>query len=623
MKSIAVFHGVLYNVCMAKVKIVEQEQSFTDVYNKFVEQLTYIFRHRSLWKSEEDLQSLITLFRDYLRENLYGDLSETIKRDICRFVIIEILPFLSRKIESLNIESPNITLLNVWVDFKDDFLAVASYRSLTHFAQYMEIDDEDKNVVWKYNLNTMGGIFYYANSMILNYKYHKMVKQCPTGYGKTKSDNIIISFILGYNINADIFKLVGNPSLIPLQVNSIANMLMSKRYSKVFPLFAQYEGDPNRMFKIYQVKNGVLQLTHSKITNLSIFNKETALDGGRYSYQFYDDITRSRQRENVYQHLKDIDLYESEWKLRMYDEHRTLVFATGTSYHAQDFLSYLINNFSDNEPLHVDRATNSYSWTKYCHLTKDNDAVIIKVPKLDENDESTFPEKYTTKNAIKSRETNLRRFQAMEQQCPMPPLDLPFDWAYLQQYKELPEEIRNNDCRCFALCDPTRKGKNYLAVGIFKEGRNKLWYLTDVFYEKTMFKSAIDRIVSKLVKHQVDCLKIEINTTDLCVLKTFSDKCALLGNTGIVVQDFYSNQNKEQKIIEMQDDIKERIVFPEKGMYAESSPMGVAMQHLVSYSLAEKVPYDDIIDLLAMFVQQFLLTSTTNTMQVLSRSLLF
>ena len=83
----------------------------------------------------------------------------------------------------------------------DDFYALASFRSLKHFALYSEFSLPDSQKVWKHAMNCFESFFFYANSMILDGKVNRITKSFPTGYGKSYSDLEYIAFAYGQSID--------------------------------------------------------------------------------------------------------------------------------------------------------------------------------------------------------------------------------------------------------------------------------------------------------------------------------------------------------------------------------------------------------------------------------------
>lgn len=540
--------------------------------------------------------------------------SESLIREFVKLIIVKILPIIEMKMKNFNnLDSKNqtqINLANDYLQLYDNYYAIASFRSLIHFAQYMETQDNEEDKVWKYNMNVMGGIFYYANSMILNKQYHAMVKQCPTSYGKSKSDNIIVSFIFGYDSNATVLKLIGNPSLIPIQISRILSIMTSPKYGKVFPQYGKYNGNKFKMCRILQASDGKIAFTDSKSgLSLYIANKDTPIDGGRFQYLFFDDVTRSTDMDNIKAHEKDVKDYDAQWSKRVYNDYNALFFFTGTAYHREDFISVMKRRLSKNQPLIPTKH-------RYTSITSDQDAIFVIVPKLDENDESTFPEKCSTEKAKALRAANERTFYAMEQQTPLASENLPYDYMNLKTYTKLPAEIMINDCRSVAMIDPARKAKNYVTMGIFKQAKDGMWYFVDVFYKKVLMRTCYDELTNKIIRHNVD-LVINENNTDTSLEYVLKEKLTAKGYTQFTSKSIFSTQNKEDKIGNQRDNMVLKIVYPAPGMFHDSSDMGKCMLHITTYSTQSKVEYDDGPDMVAMFCKEVIDNDKENTFEVL------
>ena len=431
----------------------------------------------------------------------------------------------------------------------------------------------------------------------------------------SKSDCVIIAFCLGYDVNDDIMKIVGNRNLVKPITQSIVKMLRSERFGKVFPEFGKYKGS-NDMFKNCAETEGTFTLTDSKKSlTFACYNKETAIDGGRFNKQFYDDITQSDDRENINSHKKDRGRYDSQWKKRQYDEFSCLRWFTGTAYHREDFLSYIKKYYSNNQALEKESSTRKKKWNKFVKINNSKDTIYVSVPKLadlelgEDKCYCTFPQKYSKAEALKelhSSEYAVRRFMAMEQQEPLPAESLAFDWVYLKQYEELPIEIQENNCDTILIIDPSRKGKDNYAGLIFKKpcnDKDDYYYLVDCFYKKVSSKIAIPKICQRGAYHKVNEISFETNTVDDYQMKK-EIKTIMVQNgwKDFSIKDFYSTKNKEDKISSVRDDIRDKIKFPKRGMYNEDSDMGRAMNDIVNYSFEGKNGNDDSIDCCAMLI---------------------
>lgn len=496
----------------------------------------------------------------------------------------------------------------------DDFYALASFRSLKHFALYMEFDKPDSQKVWKHAMNCFESFFFYANSMILDGKVKRITKSFPVGFGKSYSDSITISFIFGYDINNDVLKVVGNNKLIVDTLTAVTGMMINSRYAKVFPYYAQFNGNKELMFDIGKASEGIL-LIHGSLRpkSLLVVAKDTAVDGARAKFRFYDDITRSKDKENVPEHEKDWAKYSDQWSKRKYDDNLDFEIAGGTRYHTEDFLSRYREHYGEEQAV----PDKKFKYTKINEKTK---FVIISVPKLDyDTDESTYPQKFSTESARLERNRDPRTFAAMEQQQPETPLNSPFYWDNLQTYTSLPLkkcEGGNREDTCLASIDLPRTGANNISLGIYSKCEN-LYYLIDTYYEKKPLdyimsdgRTELDWVCDMLIRHNVTELVVEINTCS-DIKKQIMDKLLARGYANCKVIEKYSVEKKEVKIMTCWTPIINTIVFPARKVFSLSSMTGRFMQDIIAWN--DKAKIDDSIDSVCMFVQEFI---TKNSMSV-------
>ena len=496
----------------------------------------------------------------------------------------------------------------------DDFYALASFRSLKHFALYMEFDKPDSQKVWKHAMGCFESFYFYANSMILDGKVKRITKSFPVGYGKSFSDTVTISFIFGYDINNDVLKVVGNNKLIVDTLTGVVGAMTSQRYAKVFPYYAQFNGNKELMFDIGKASEGIL-LIHGSVRpkSLIVVAKDTAVDGVRAKFRFYDDITRSKDKENVPEHEKDWAKYSDQWSKRKYDDNLDFEIAGGTRYHTEDFLSRYREHYGEEQAV----ADKKFKYTNINEKTK---FVIISVPKLDyDTDESTYPQKFSTESARLERNRDPRTFAAMEQQQPETPLNSPFYWDNLQTYTSLPLkkcEGGNREDTCLASLDLPRTGANNISLGIYSKCEN-LYYLIDTYYEKKPLdyimsdgRTELDWVCDMLIRHNVTELVVEINTCS-DIKKQIMDKLLARGYANCKVIEKYSVEKKEVKIMTCWTPIINTIVFPARKVFSLSSMTGRFMQDIIAWN--DKAKIDDSIDSVCMFVQEFI---TKNSMSV-------
>lgn len=512
--------------------------------------------------------------------------------------------------------------LQEWLNLHENFWALASFRSLEHFVQFMEMDvtDEGKKV-WKHSLdpykdNGYTGVnkpfFHYFNQMVMKKDIKFISKQYPTGYGKSYSNQVSIAWLMGVDKDNDVLLVVGNPALVSQNANGIVSIMTNPRFARVFPEYAKYfnDGDvTNQMYNICRIKQGEIAIECSvRPLNIKIISKDTPIDGIRVKYLFLDDVCRSKDANNLKAHEEDIDNFWNSWYKRNYGTDDFYIIVGGTAYSVEDILSYLIRYYSGGKMIRT--STNKYTYTN-----EKGDCVFIKIPKIDdEMNRSTYPQKFPYAEAVKARERNYRMFMAMEQQQPLNPESCPFAWENLHTYEKLPDNLSDYSV---ALIDPARCGQNYVSMAIFRvreekdqyNAVNKIYYLVDCIYRLKRMEDVYEEICEKVEKHHIVKLQIENNTdTSLKNLldKMFHEKHLLFCET----MEFFTYENKETKLKELTYKywgyLVNQLRFPCFSMYPPAHQMGKFMQHITCYNFRGKNDFDDSIDTVCMFIERFL-----------------
>ena len=223
---------------------------------------------------------------------------------------------------------------------KDDFMAIASFRSLKHFALYTQ--SVFNFTLWEDNMNCFEGYWFYAGRMVNDGEVKFIEAQCPTGYGKSIKDSITQGYILGVDIDNDILKVCGNDKFTDDCFTNLIKIMTSKEYAKVFPYYAQFNCEIDKMFQFCARKDLKFAITGSKkSTNFRVVTKLSDVNGVRAKYLFLDDITQRKDMGNINQHNKDIHSFTHEWFERNYNRNFFYIIASGTTYSQFDLLSHL------------------------------------------------------------------------------------------------------------------------------------------------------------------------------------------------------------------------------------------------------------------------------------------
>lgn len=509
----------------------------------------------------------------------------------------------------------NQEFLQRYLELYDKFMALASFRSFKHYCIYMQ--SVFGFTLWEDTQNCFDGYWYYANKMVLDGEIKFLEKQLPTGYGKSLSDCFMQSWIFGVDIDNDILKVCGNDKFTDDCFQNVIKLMLSIKFANVFPYYAQFEGEMDKMFQFCARKDLKFSITGSKkSTNLRIVTKLSDVNGVRAKFLFLDDITQRKDMANLTAHEKDIHSFTHEWFERNYNRNFFFIVASGTTYSQFDLLSHLKRIMGGEE-------AKKSPINKYTHIgvsdyiVPNGKSVFVCVPLLDYNtDESTYPKKISTHSARKKREENPTEFWAMDMQRPLPPENSPFYFTKLRQYTTLPVIGQNNRLEnCVASLDTKRRGKDYLSMPICFEADDPdregstAFFLNDWLYDDRPMKDCIPLIVAKIIQHKITRLYVERNT-DECIETILSDKLKERGYTSCVIEEVYSTEPKDRRIMMAEGDIKSRIIFPQYGMYSPSSNMGKALLNVYGYNYEGKVKHDDAPDSLALFAKKFIMNNT-------------
>ena len=511
--------------------------------------------------------------------------------------------------------------LQEWLDLYELNYALVSFRSLEHFALFMEWEKPENEKVWTISIDPHndGGytgvtkpFFYNFNRMVLKKDIKFISKQMFTGGGKSYSNQFAISWLLGIDQNNDVLDVLGNPTLVLTNARGIVNIMTNPKFAKVFPNFQKFHdmgGDIARnMFSVCRLKEGELTLADStKTLNVKIISKDTPIDGIRVRYLFLDDVCRSKDATNLKQHTIDINNFWNSWYKRNYGTDDFYIVISGTAYNVNDIMSHLIAYFTKGK---MQRTKEN----KYTYQSLDGTSIIIKIPKIDDDlNRSTFPQKFPYKDALEARDRDYNTFMAMEQQQPQNPETSPLCYEKINTYSEIPSDLTNY---AYAVLDPARTGKNYVSMPIKRireeidkfGAKIKVHYLVDCIFQLKQMADLYSEICDKVEHHHIIRLHIE-NNTDTS-LKFLIEK--LLHERGItfcVVSESFSTENKEERMRELvysnEGYFKTQMCYPEMQLHAPSSQMGKYMLYLTSYDYYQKMEYDDSIDSECMYIEKF------------------
>ena len=567
---------------------------------------------------------------NYLTPNKYDINYEKTIRFYCKYIKEKIIPVCRLKIKyyrELKIQDKHI-FLNNWINLEDDFMALASYRDLKLTALYLERGKSNK--LWADTMPLFENFFEYSERIVFGEEIKLIRASYFPGAGKTFAANILCAWWFGYDSEMSILRITYSEDLCKIFVQQIAAIINSPQFRKIFPQFNVGEGVGNReLYQTYSVELG-FKFKFSSVNNFFASTRDGQTTGKRGKVLMIDDLTKGEKEaydEKI--HKSMVNRYDFEWTTRADTSYQPVI-ALGTMWSNLDLLNVL--------RARANQKTNSnivpHEKYKYTEVAIDKngnvDSVFISTPMLDyETDEATCPKRYNTEEMREKRDVmDEFLWNAVYQQRPTPPSEFLFAYSNLLTYDEntLPKELFDGTCetQCYGFMDPTRKGNDYLALGIFKRFRKNKnqdwskWYLIDCIFEQEAQREMIYPIVTKLIHHKVTKLGIE-NNIDGSLSDLLHSKLKEMKSHYVDIVEIYSTDNKQVKIRMASFGMRNEIIYPCAKMYAMNSPMGKGMHQFTTWSGSQKYgDHDDFPDMIAMFVKYFCEQEPVNTMEVIS-----
>jgi len=539
------------------------------------------------------LEGLAIMLKHQIHEVIVKDNKPDKEEQIKKYLVVilkMIFPVCEEKIKSTDGE-----IKKIYEELYKRFWALVAFRSVEHFAYYMDWNRTPDKKVWIYSMPSMRGIFYYANKMILGDKVKLLRASCPVSYGKTYAFNTIATYSLGVNPQFRVLMITESEILAKGIVRNVKRMICSEEFAEVFPEFAKYEGKESEIFS--SATNFDLTLSMSVETySLVATTRLGASNGLRCDLLILDDLTKGvKDAANTKLHAEIVSQFDNVWNARSDGIQNNRIIAGGTMWADYDLLNVLEKRVAEKQKI-IPHPT-----LKYTRVSEDGTAVFVGVPNLDyDTDESTLPHKFPTEYLRNLRDNVLEpeEWWARCQQRPIPPKGVYFQWKNLKQYESIPEGGVK-----YAVLDPPRTGKNYFTLLIFKK-IDDLSYFIDCVYRLETTEKCLDAACAKLIHHKVVQLHLE-NNVDTSLGELIKKRCRELASFSISISTVYSTQKKEEKIASARNFILEHIIFPKKGMFARNSEMGMALEHITLYSFEHKNDYDDSIDALAMYALKY------------------
>lgn len=336
----------------------------------------------------------------------------------------------------------------------------------------------------------------------------------------------------------------------------------------------------------------------------SIFKtRDSAINSVRCMIASMDDPSRGVQEAtNAKIHNDIVQLYRGDFTDRFKDQENQFIILTGTMFNPDDVFAlesakYMAGAIKD------ERFANTW-------VNKEKRAVVILNDCEDEYGNSAYPE-FISDEALEEKRSGLDPYlyACVWRQKPIPAEGLLFAKEYLHTYsKNSTDEI---DDFGYAYVDPTRKSaKDFFSMPICKKNKtNGLYRLVDAIYEQKSSIDLYDKIVDKIVEHQILKLEIE-NNVDVSLAEMIKQKLAERGIKWCEVVVKYNTVKKQERIAQMQYSVKQYIEFPIMEELSQTNPLYLFMRHLHQYSAESSTSgriHDDGADSICGLVSAFII----------------
>lgn len=527
----------------------------------------------------------------------YYDIDKTINRENQQFVgritINCLIPVVETAIKKC---SDNITVK--FYELYKKIFALAGRTSLEHFCDYMEWDKLEKVLLKR--RTALKPFIFYLNKSEFDDNLKIIIASYPPSYGKTYVMNMYSAWCFGRDLSTSIIRLSYSDELVTGFSRQVKNTISDPLFADVFTNFKKFNGKcfDKEKESDWQIKNSSSEASHMART------RDGAVTGKRAKKAFIiDDITKGEIEatdEELHKRLR-IRFY-TDFSSRIDDPKKAKFIIGGTMWSPFDILNTLREDCTRKSKL------NQSKYFKYAEESEDGSFVVIRVPALDDKDESTLPEVYDTKYYRNLRDnTDRYYFECVFQQRPIPLTGLEFAEENLTLYDNLPKnENGESSCTdyCFAVLDPARKGKDFVSMPICTR-ENEKYYLIDVLFQQKPMTELYDEIVNRIIQHKIVRFVIE-NNTDTSLKTLIEDRLSQRGYVTCNISEKYNTVKKEYRIKDQRGNIRKLIYFKSRDRYSKNSEYGVFMDNFTKYSFNYPNKHDDAPDSLALFASEII-----------------
>lgn len=445
------------------------------------------------------------------------------------------------------------------------------------FLQYMELNREAKKRFYQPRRKVLKTVVDDLQALCVDDKLDLLAVSLPPGSGKTTLALFFLAFLAGREPNS------------PILTGSHSNAFIRGCYDEVLRLV-----DPRGEYLWHDVFPGIsVSGTNAKDCRIDFDKRQrfetlefTSIGTGNAGLYraatllYCDDLVSGIEVALSKERLDKLwETYTTDLRQRKIGDHcKELHIATRWSVH--DVIGRLEREYEKN-----DRAK------------------FIRIPAMDENDESNFDYQYgvgfSTKFYREQRDImDSVSWKALYMNQPIEREGLVYHPDELRRFFELPQEEPD---AIIGVCDTKDKGNDYafLPVG-YVYGQD--YYIADCVCDNSLPDTVDARLTDILVRDKVKACRFESNSAGRRVAEKIQGEVKRLGGVTNITTKF-TTANKETKIIVNSAWVKEHCLFLDECKYKRNTDYGRMMDMLCSYTVAGKNKHDDAPDGMAMFAE--------------------
>lgn len=517
------------------------------------------------------------------------------------------------------------------VNYNRKMLYIAARWSTQRLIEIYDLDKPEKNKKLPKRLPILSDALACFDNILCtklgvktesNIHLKRLVICMPPSSGKTYAANAYTVLTLCHHhirfAETGIIRMTNNMDNAKIYGSQVHNMMTDPVFVNVFPEYKKYitADNKNKLFSYESAEQYLLRDCSNECFNsIFMFGWDSGINGKRSLLgSVLDDIsdgTNTMDSDDF--HKKQTAKVMTDVTDRN-DSDDCPIIIMGTMYNENDVQNTFIDMWERNlEP---------HPYLRNVQVTKDGTCGVCLIDIENESGNSIAPELYPdsllqSKKEFCARTGKMYMYNLIYRQKRDSREPKTFALNTLKQYTSLPKTLSKTSK---SFIDTTRKnGSDYFAQPFcYYDEENNLWYLVDCIFEqkslgiisdpKNKFK---EKVCNKIIANNTTQCGIESNTSNTtgALLK---DRLTQLGYADCRFIEKYTygkkGQSKFTRILDMEEAIKEHIVFPSP-LYGMSTEMQRFMEQLTGWNSKGKqgrANPDDAIDSIALFAKTFI-----------------